>query len=139
MTAFNRKAAERRRPTLGILPEPWAPDLPAEEPPYEQTFAISAEARYIQRFGQDAYGRLVEWAVIQERRVDGRWLRVAVYDTCHGKGVHVHHYDGAGEDFLEHQLLPVTCHEDLETGLQYALERVAECWQENERRSDRGR
>jgi len=116
----------------------WAPELPPELPWYEQIFPISERVSYRQRLGEDAYGRLAEWAVVQMRRVEDQWQRVAVYDICHGKGVHVHLYDREGREFTETSLRPVTCYQDVEDGLDYALERVTRHWEENERRSDRG-
>ena len=62
----------------------WAPELEPEAPGFEQTILISDDVRYVQKFAEDAYGRLAEWAVVQLRRVEGRWHRVAVYDICHG-------------------------------------------------------
>jgi hypothetical protein len=136
-----RKAGKRRLADMNAAEQErvWTPDLEPEWPPYEDTFPISEDARYVQRLGYDEYQRLTEWAVVQMRREDDRWCRVAVYDICHGKGVHVHLYDRQEIEFTEQFLRPVSSYRDIEVGLDYALERVTECWQENERRSDRGR
>ncbi|MDQ3274003.1 MAG: hypothetical protein M3Q39_02950 [Actinomycetota bacterium] len=53
----------------------WAPGLEPELPAYEQTILISEDAGYRQKFAEDKYGRLTEWAVVQLRRVEGRWHR----------------------------------------------------------------
>lgn len=139
MAPEKRKAGKRRLADMNAAePErPWAPELEPEEP-WEQEILISEDVRYQQKLAHDAYGRLADWAVVQMRRVEGRWLRVAVYDICHGKGVHVHLYNREGEQFTETPLRPVASYQDVEEGLDYALERVVEHWQENERRSDRG-
>jgi hypothetical protein len=118
--------------------QPWAPDRPAEGHPYEATFLISEDAGYVQRYSNDEYGRIVEWAVVQMRRDGPRWRRVAVYDICHDKGVHLHLYDREEVQFTETPLRPVRSYQDIDDGLTYALDRVIECWQENERRSHRG-
>ncbi len=104
-----------------------------------QTFPISEDARYIQRLGYDERGRLAEWAVVQSRRRNGRWQRVAVYDICHGKGVHVHLFNQQEIEFTETLVRQVMSYKDVEDGLDYVLDRLIESWwQENERRSDRG-
>lgn len=140
MAPEKRKAGKRRLTDMNAAePErPWEPDLPAEWPPYEDTFPISEDARCVQKFSLDEYGRTVEWAVVQMRRDGDRWRRVAVYDICHGKGVHLHLYDREEVQFTETPLRPVRSYQDVDDGLDYALERVTECWLENERRSDRG-
>ncbi|MGH3904225.1 MAG: DUF7718 family protein [Pseudonocardiaceae bacterium] len=99
---------------------------------------MGPHVRCKQKFSQDAYGRVAEWAVVQLRRDGDRWRRIAVYDICHGKGVHVHLYDRQEIEFTEAFLRPVSSYQDVEDGLDYAVQRVTECWQENERRSDRG-
>jgi hypothetical protein len=102
------------------------------------TSPLSERARYIQRLDYDKRERLVEWAVIQSRLTNGGWQHVAVYDICHGKGVHVHLFNRREEEFTEVRLRSVTSYKDVEDGLDYVVDRVLECWQENERRSDRG-
>jgi len=135
-----RRAGRRRLADMNAA-EPervWAPELEPEAPGFEQTILISDDVRYVQKFAEDACGRIAEWAVVQLRRVEGRWRRVAVYDICHGKGVHVHLYDREGIQFTETPLRPVVSYQDVEDGLDYAVDRVVEHWEENERRSDRG-
>jgi hypothetical protein len=135
-----RKAGKRRLADMNAA-EPersWAPDLEPEWPPFEDTFPISEDARHVQKFSLDEYGRVAEWAVVQMRRDGDQWRRVAVYDICHGKGVHLHLYDREEVQFTETPLRPVLSYQDVDDGLDYALERVTECWQENERRSNRG-
>jgi uncharacterized protein (DUF2344 family) len=117
--------------------EPWYPELPSVPPDYEQHFPISDTARYVLRLAHDEYMRLTEWAVVQLRRIDGDWCTVAVYDTCHGKGVHMHLYNRQGERSTEVSLREVQSYADLEAGLDDAVERVSRDWLENERRSDR--
>jgi hypothetical protein len=136
---LNRKAGEKRLVDMATRLGPWMPDLPGVEPPWTQHFPLSEAAEYVQRLTYDERGRLVEWAVIQNRRIDGLWVCTAVYDICHEKGVHVHLYNRNGVEFHQRSLMPVESYADVEAGVDYALERVAECWEENERRSDRGR
>jgi hypothetical protein len=76
------------------------PDLEPEWPPFEDTFPISEDARDVQKFSLE-YGRVAEWAVVQMRRDGDRWCRVAVYDVCYGKGVHLHLYDRQEVQFTE--------------------------------------
>jgi hypothetical protein len=139
---LNRKAGDRRLVDMSAaaeLEQPWDPDLPPEDP-LVQTFPLSEHSRYTQRLGLDERGRLVEWAVIQSRFRNGRWQRVAVYDICHDKGLHVHLFNRQEEEFTEARLRSVMSYKDVEDGLDYVLHRLIdlECWQENERRSDRG-
>ncbi len=135
-----RKAGKRRLADMNAAePEqPWAPEMEPEGPPWEIEILISEDVRCKQKFSQDVYGRVAEWAVVQLRRDGDRWRRIAVYDICHGKGVHVHLYDRQEIEFTEVPLRPVSSYQDVEDGLDYAVQRVTECWQENERRSDRG-
>ena len=77
--------------------------------------------------------------MIQRRGSGDSARRVAVYDACHGKGMHVHRYDGEEREFDEHPLRPVSSYDELEQALEYAIECVVRDWQENERRSDRGK
>jgi len=64
---------------------------------------------------------------------------VALYDTCHGKGVHLHLYDRQEKEFTQVSLRPITSYKDLEDGLDYVLDHLIDPWcEENERRSDRG-
>ncbi len=103
MTPEKRKAGKRRLADMNAA-EPdqtWTPDLEPEWPPYEDTFPISEDARYVQKFSLDEYGRVAEWAVVQMRSDGDRWRRVAVYDICHGKGVHLHLYDREEVQFTE--------------------------------------
>ncbi len=136
----NRRAGERLLADMSAAAEPeqaWAVDLPTDHS-YVLTFLISENARYIQRLAYDERERLVEWAVIQSRLRNGRWQQVALYDICHSKGVHVHLFNRQEEEFTQVSLRSVTSYKDIEDGLDYVLDRVIECWQENERRSDRG-
>lgn len=141
MARHKRKTGKRRLTHMSAAEpdQPWYPELEPEWPPYEATFLISETTRYVQRLCYDEYQRLAEWAVVQMRRVEGRWQRVAVYDICHGKGVHVHLYDRREVEFTQVFLRPVRSYQDVEDGLDYALQRVTECWVDNERRSDRGK
>lgn len=118
--------------------QPWAPDLPLMHT-YRYTIAVSDSGRYTQRLDCDERDRLIEWAVIQSRFRSNRWQRVALYDICHGKGVHLHLYDRRETEFTQVSILPVTCQKDIEDGLDHVIEHlIGPWWQENEWRSDRG-
>ncbi len=138
---LNRKAGNRRLVDMSAVAEladrAWEPDLPAVDF-YVQSFLIGEAARYIQRLDYDERERLVEWAVIQLRLRNGRWLDVALYDTCHGKGVHKHLFNRQGDEFTEVSLRPITSYQDVEDGLDWVLDQLAQYYRENERRSDRG-
>ena len=123
-----------------VTTERWSPPLPPEEGlPYEEKFPIGEDAHYIQSIGYDERGQVAEWAVIQMRRVEGGWQRVAVYDAHPPeKGLHVHLYGRNDKEFAEEPLRDVNSYNDFVAGLDYALQRVSEAWRENERRSDRG-
>lgn len=100
----NRRTGGRRLADMRASTEPepaWAPDLPADHS-YRLTLLLSERARYIQRLDYDERERLVEWAVIQSRLTNGEWQRVAVYDTCHGKGVHVHLFNRREKSLLRY-------------------------------------
>ena len=139
----NRKAGERRLADMSQSVEvtAWRPELPVEGPPWEPEFVVAPGVKYIQRLGMDERGQVAAWAVIQMRYRDGHWARVAVYDVCHGKSLHVHLYDAHEVEFDEHVVVGglVRSREDFEDRLDLAIERVTAYWQENERRSDRGR
>jgi hypothetical protein len=141
VSPLNRKAGARRLVDMSAetaKPDrPWTPELPPDEP-WVQTFPISEDARYTQRLGYDERGRLAEWAVIQSRIRNGQWQRVAVYDTCHGKGVHVHLFNQQEIEFTERPVRQITSYKDVEEGLDYVLNLLSESWQDNERRADRG-
>lgn len=126
---------------MSIAPAPavWEPESPPDGDPYVQDFPISESAYFVQKLYHDERGRLVGWAVIQMRRRDGRKLRVAVYDHCHGKGFHVHFHDAEGNEFEEVRLNAINCQEEFESCLDDAVDRVVDNWQINERRSDRGK
>lgn len=139
---LNRKAGDRRLVDMSASGDPeqvWVPYLPAEEPWLVQEITIRAHTRYIQRLGYDENGRLVEWAVIQSCWRDGRWWRVAVYDTH--ITVHVHLLDRREKRFAKIHLRSITCYKDIEEGLDEVLHYLVELdgWQENERRSDCGK
>lgn len=140
MSPRNLKAGQRRLIDISAEAESWqeSDGRPPEETEYEQMFPISETVGYIQRFVMDDHDQIRQWAVVQVRRVGGRWQRVAVYDTCHDKGVHVHFYDRNGVEFAETALRSVDSYDDLVDGLDYAVDRVVMAWRENERRSDRG-
>jgi hypothetical protein len=139
----NKKAGERRLIDMNQMPRqlrgPWTPQEKADGDPWVDTFLINENARYKQRISYDRIDRIVEWAVIQQKRDASGWRTVAVYDTCHGKGVHKHLYDSAGQRFDEVRLREVNSYGDLEKGLDEALSQMTDThWVENERRSDRG-
>src|SRR4051812_47539235 len=115
--------------------EAWRPELPVEGPPWEPEFVIAPGVKYIQRLGMDERGQVAAWAVIQMRYRGGRWSRVAVYDVCHSKPLHVHLYGTDEVEFDEHVVVegPVRSREDFEDRLDVAVERVTMYWQENER------
>ncbi|MGH3936244.1 MAG: hypothetical protein ACRDS1_14925, partial [Pseudonocardiaceae bacterium] len=141
VSPLNRKAGARRLVDMSAATakpdQPWTPDLPPDDP-WIQTFLISEDARYTQRLGYDEQGRLAEWAVIQSRHRNGQWQRVAVYDICHGKGVHVHLFNRQEIEFTERPVRQITSYRDVEEGLDYVLNLLTVSWQDNERRSDRG-
>jgi hypothetical protein len=136
----NRKAGDRRLKDMSAdaALEHDADGPPSDEIEYEQTFPIGENVAYVQRFVMDDRDRIKRWAVVQIRRVQGSWHRVAVYDTCHEKGIHVHFYDKEDVEFAETHLRSVDSNADLVEGLDYAVVRVVEAWRENERRSERG-
>jgi hypothetical protein len=121
--------------------EHWEPELPfLPETEYQQPFPIGETARYyIVRTFEDERRRLAKWAIIQQRRVGGEWLNVAVYDVHPPKGFHVHYHDNRGSEFVEVHIHPVRSYEEFVAALDHATLRVSESWEENERRSDRGK
>lgn len=135
----SRRAGDHGRlADMTVAPEPWAPLLPGVEE-WRQHFPIDETRSYHIRQEYDEVGRLVEWAVTQNRQVAGERVRVVVYDTCHGKGVHVHFYDRDDIEFAEQAIGPVGSYADLNDGLDAAVDTVSHTWADNERRSDRGR
>ena len=138
----NRAAGDRRLAKMTASIDDWGSASPGDLPKvedWEQEFPLSRTAAYSQKLGFNERGQLVEWAVVQLRLTNDRKRRVAVYDSCHGKGVHVHFFDCNEQEFAQKQLWPVDSSRDLEDGLDYAVRRVSSSWEENERRSDRGR
>lgn len=142
MSPRNKKSGQRRLADMSQQPDgaaAWAPDLPSVDEWYD-SIPISGSVSYSVRYAYDQYGRLTEWAVIQRSNTAEGYRRVALYDACHGKGVHVHLYDTLENEFDQHVLhRPVRSYAELADGLDYAMERVVADWQENERRSERGR
>ncbi|MEJ2860545.1 DUF7718 family protein [Actinomycetospora flava] len=133
----NPNPKDRRLVDMSPTPDDtWWPDLPAEEE-FEPWTQIDDDAGFVQRLAYDQYQRLCEWAVIQMARRDGDWVKIAVYDTCHGKGVHRHLYNGDEERCDENTLFAVHSYADLEAGVDHAIERVELHWQENEREARR--
>jgi hypothetical protein len=118
-------------------PRPWEPDYSPEDElsTWCETYPISDDVYYVQRLEFDPRNRLSEWAVIQMRGRVGNGRQVALYDTCHGKGVHVHYYDQHRREVEEVRLRPISSYQELEAGLDYALDRVSNSWEENERRA----
>lgn len=141
MSPLNRKAGERRLVDMSAAAEPeqaWAPDLPSEYT-YRYTCAVGEDGRYTQRLECDERDRLIEWAVVQSRLRNGQWQRVALYDICHGKGVHLHLYDRREEEFTQESLRSVTSYRDVVDGLDHVLKHlIGTWWHQNERRSDCG-
>lgn len=140
MTPSNRKAGQRRLVDMSTtVDDAWYPDLPPVEE-VTDTLPISETTSYLLKYGLDQYGRVTHWAVIQRRKTELGTHNVAVYDACHGKDVHVHLYDQHSNEIDQHPLhRRVRSYAELEDGLDYATERVVKDWQENERRSDRGK
>jgi hypothetical protein len=132
------RAGERRLADMAAYPTQEELALEEERDEYSQTFVVSESIFYIVRFVYGTSGRLIEWAVVQMCGTPGKARRIAVYDTCHGKGVHVHHYNRNEIEFDQTALRPADSVADLEDGLDYATIRVAEAYEENERRSNRG-
>ena len=90
MSPRNKKAGQRRLVDMSLEPadSAWSPDLPPVEEWYD-SIPISESVSYSVRYAHDEYGRLTDWAVIQRRNTSDGYRRVAVYDACHGKSVHV--------------------------------------------------
>jgi hypothetical protein len=135
-----RKAGERRLADMsGAAQETeWRPLLPPD-PPYYETIYIDENRKVVQSLGFDERNRLAEWAVIQMRRRRGEWKKIAVYDNCHFKGAHRHLYNQREERFDEKPIMPIRSYADVEKSLDHVMEWLKDHWQENERRSDRGR
>ena len=123
--------------------QPWFPELDLEnDEEYEQTLPVDGAPPFVQhalRVRRSRYGQLVDWAVVQIHRDGARWRRIAVYDACHGKGMHVHLYNSQQVDFAQITIRPVHSYQDMEECLQEAIDRVRQHWQDNKRRSDHGR
>jgi hypothetical protein len=110
---------------------------PANE--WVQRFPISAQVSFVQRLGYDEDNRLAEWAVCQCRLGDdGKWQRVAVYDTCHGTA-HMHLYNQDDVEFAKRHIASIDSYESLAVQLDSAVADVQNKWRENERRSNDGR
>jgi hypothetical protein len=138
-----RRINYRRLVEMSATAEPDQPSAPATDLPtthtYPFTITVGENDRYIQRLECDEQDRLVEFAVIQQRYRNGRWQRVALYDVCHDKGLHLHLYDRREREFTQVSLMAVTCQKDVEDGFDYVMEHlIRHWWHENERRSDCG-
>lgn len=143
MGSQRRKASDRRLADMNAAePEQsWMPDLDPEGEEYSQPFPIQDAPDHVsavQRMTFDRYGRIFEWAVVQRLRDPTRWRRIAVYDICHGKGMHIHLYDSAEDEFTQIPLRPVRSYRDIEKCLDEALYLVEMHWEDNIRRSNRG-
>jgi hypothetical protein len=87
---------------------------------------------------QDCRGQLLDFALIQERFVEGSWQVVVRIDCCHGE-VHMHRMNASGLEFRRDVLLPITGQACVAEGYEKAERIVFDEWSENVRRCDRGR
>jgi hypothetical protein len=139
MAPRNQKAGLRRLAEMSAEPTQtaWQPEEPPG-PPWDHEMFLNENVKLIQSLRYDDRDRLVEWAVIQQAKRDGVWRKVAVYDNCHGKGVHRHLCDRAERRFDENLICAVNSYDDVSRGLDDVIDWLATNWLENERRSDRG-
>jgi hypothetical protein len=123
---LNRKAGARRLVDMSEPLPAWAPDLPALQPPYEFPVIVSPTTSYVLKFWNDERSRLVEFAVVQRFSDPDTGLprRVRVYDTCHGKGLHVHIYDDHDQEIEERAIRPIASYDDLESAFQEVMAKV---------------
>lgn len=78
-------------------------------------------------------GRLVDFALMQQRLDKGTWYDVATFDCRHGT-VHVHWYDAQGERSSRTELRPISGQQDVEAGFEQAAAMLFDNWEENLRR-----
>jgi hypothetical protein len=104
----------------------------------EQTFQIplaDADALVVRLRTQR--GRIVDFAVTQTTKVEGKSVNVARIDCCWGK-IHRHQYDQDGTDLLDHQLIreipPTDGCTIVEEGYVPALDIMHNDWEGNLRR-----
>lgn len=143
MGARKRKPNRLADMNAAELERPWMPDLDPEGEDFSQPFIVKDAPDHVgavRRMRFDRYGQLIEWAVIlrYQEPATQRWRRIAVYDICHGKGMHVHLYDKRGNDFTQVSLRPVRSYREIGESLDEAVERIHSHWEANLRRSNRG-
>ncbi len=84
-------------------------------------------------------GRLVDFALIQQRLADGHgWLDVVTADCRHGV-VHYHRHDAKGNRSSKQDVLPISTQVDIDVGYETASAMMFDEWEENLRRCTDGR
>lgn len=117
-------------------PPRWTPDLEDAE---EFTYFVRLDADsqiYVRQMV--LRGQVVAFAVMQQRLLHGGWVDVVRVDSCHGE-VHVHRWGRSGQELHREVIRPIAGQEDVDYGLDVALEIVEGHWEENLRRWDLGR
>ncbi len=144
----NQGHSKRHLADMNIPPaEP--EDSPAWEPPpddqcteYTSKWNLGGPGQLlIMRLQLDERDRVVEFAVMQMTRYGESYREVARVDTAHGT-VHVHQLYGNQDDQdgqVIRDLYKIESQEDVEHGLDLAIDFIQDNWDENRRRWRDGR
>jgi hypothetical protein len=121
---------------------PWCPPDPSEcedSWPFPMT-PVGGDAKVdrvvVRMRSHIESGYMTEFAVVQEVHHKGRWVHVAICDSCHGS-IHIHRYGRSdpGERIgLPDHLMDVTCLDDVGRGYDLAYERIVDDWKANKQR-----
>ena len=133
--AKGRFQKERRLKEMSAPPEPSASETtdPSEEPVTTSTFPVplSDEDRMVVRLTTGQWDQIVDFAIMQQVLVEGKWRDVVRYDCAHGR-VHAHAFRFGRDDPVKEWDLR-GC-DDLEDGYKRAWGVILSEWQASHRR-----
>jgi hypothetical protein len=117
---------------------PWLP--PPDECEEQNFYAAVGELGDVEHFRmvRDLRDNLVDFAIIETTRYQGRSVQVAVADICHGQ-LHVHIYGKrAGGRVGREDIMACASQKDVDDCYITALDQIEEKWEDYKGRWNRG-
>ncbi len=105
--------------------------------PHDDPIYLSETDRVVTRM-QLHNGRLVDFALMQQRLADGAWLDVVTIDCRHDEA-HIHWHDADGKKSGKTDIMPIRTQQDVEVACDEAAEMLYGQWEDNLRRCIVGR
>ncbi len=134
------KAKGRHRQETGLSEISGAPEVDETPLDADGTIEITHTETYVIDLGSDdriavrlelgSWKQLVDFAMVQKIRIDGRWRDVVRYDCAHGE-VHVHYYRRGQKPPIKKRICGLS---DIEDGYKQAETALFDAWEENRRR-----